>query len=176
MHYSVSIFRLCIYNGPLHKIPSRCFILFLRDWTGKLLTGSSMPLRGHYTLQNDYKMPCVRNYRISMCCSCRGPSTCAGNYWCTCIHVAIPLWIHISEAVLWPFQLVSVYMGKCQSSEQRWMCYLTEWPSDSSLLQKNAHSAVRTCAKINSGIFWPDMTSGNASVPQFQHNNNTTNN
>lgn len=46
------------------------------------------------------------------------------------------MWIHISEALLWPFQLMSVYMGKCQPSEQRWMCYLTERPSDSLLLHK----------------------------------------
>lgn len=96
----------------------------------------SMPLRGHYTLQSDYNTPCVGKHCKSMCCCCQCPSACVGNDWCTCIHAAGPLWIHISEAQVWPFQLASVYMGKCQSSEQRWMCYLTDWPFDSSLLQK----------------------------------------
>ncbi len=161
----------------------------MRDWTVKLLTGSSMPLRGHYTLQNVYKMPRVGNYRISMCCSCQCPSTCVGKllvYMHPCSHSFVNTHLrgsavtfstrerlHGKMPVLW------ATMNVLPHRVTFWLFTASEKREEKENIlgrRKNAHSAVRICAKINSGIFWPDMTSRHASVPQVQYNNNNNNN
>ncbi len=155
MHYSVSVFSLCTYNDPFHKIPST---LSMRDWTAKLLERSLYSTKWlqdatcrklqytHVLLLSVSQYMC-RKWLVYMhpCCHSFVKTHLRGS----AVTFSTRERLHGKMPVLW------ATMNVLPHRVTFWLFTASEKMEEKENIlgrRKNAHSAVRICAKINSGI------------------------